>query len=146
MHILLVEDNAADARLFVEIFRTAALHPNVSIVEDGELALAFLRHEEAYRTASPPDLIMLDLHLLKKDDREVLTEIKADSALCQIPVMVLTSSLAQNDQETMLTLGAERFVRKPIDLKAYFALAQDITEWWQERREQVPPAEMSPFD
>lgn len=133
MHILLVEDNAGDVRLMLEVFKESPTKPRLSIVTDGEQAMDFLRRQGAYRGAERPDLIILDLHLPRKDGREVLTELRADPEFRALPVFVLTSSLAQDDQKQAAALGVERFLRKPVDVEEYFALVQDVAAWGEMR-------------
>ena len=97
IEILLAEDNPGDARLTVEGFKDAKVKNNISVVEDGIEALAYLRHEGPYANVALPDLILLDLNMLKKDGREVLAEIKADEKLRRIPVLIFTVSSAEKD-------------------------------------------------
>jgi chemotaxis family two-component system response regulator Rcp1 len=131
MHILIIEDNAADARLLIEAFKVSPVSLQLNVVETGEQALGFLRQQGRYREVTRPDLILLDLNLPGKDGRETLEEIKADPALAAIPIFVLTSSLATADRDHATALGVERFVHKPIELQQYFDLAVDAVTWWR---------------
>lgn len=133
MRILLVEDNAGDARLVIEAVKECSVPTQVTVVEDGLQALAFLRREGKYFGAPRPDLLLLDLNLPKKDGREVLAEIKTDPALKRIPVVILTSSYADEDVLQAYTQGANCYVLKPIDLVAYFSLVQDLVAFWGTR-------------
>lgn len=132
MHILVVEDNKADARLVQAALRDAPLH-RVSIVEDGEQAMAFLRRLEPYGLVTQPDLILLDLNLPRKDGQAVLAECKADPALRHIPIVVLTSTQAPTEVTRAYTLGAAAYCHKPHDLDEYFSLIQLIAELWGRR-------------
>jgi CheY-like chemotaxis protein len=134
MHILVVEDNAGDARLMIEAFRQSPVPTQVSVVTDGEQALAFLRREGEYAGVVPPDVVLLDLYLPKKNGLEVLSELKADVRLQAIPVAIVSSPLSKVDQQQIVDLGAERVMRKPLDLEEYFALMQEITQWWNARK------------
>jgi len=130
IQILLVEDNPGDARLILEIFKEDRERKNISVVNDGAKALAFLRQEGGFADAPKPDLILLDLNLPRKDGREVLAAIKGDGNLRRIPVVVLTSS---RDQEAVLTaydLHANCFVTKPLDLERFTRVIESIEEFW----------------
>ena len=130
LEILLVEDNPADARLTREVFEGGRLSTHLNVVSDGEQALAFLRREGIYESAPRPKLVLLDLNLPRKDGREVLEELKADSALCRIPVIVLTTSAAQTDIMRAYELQANCFITKPLDLDEYFAVVRSIEDFW----------------
>src|ERR687884_1433856 len=116
IEILLVEDSPGDVRLTREALRDGKVRNNLSVVTDGVEALAFLRREGRYADAPRPDLILLDLNLPKKDGREVLAEIKADPNLRRIPVVVLTTSEAEQDIVETYNLHANCYVKKPVDL------------------------------
>lgn len=133
MNILLVEDNAGDARLVVEAVQMSRVRGQVQVVEDGAAALAFLRCEGIYAAAPRPDLILLDLNLPKKDGRAVLAEVKAAPTLQGIPVIILTSTQAECDKQRTYDLGAAAFCVKPQDLDDYFSLVQTIVEVWGRR-------------
>lgn len=128
--ILLVEDNPADARLTLEAMRDSRLTLEVDQARDGDQAIAFLRHEGEYRDARSPDLILLDLNLPNKDGREVLSEIKADPTLMQIPVVILTSSKLEEDIVRAYELHANCFVSKPVDLDQFQKAVAHIKEFW----------------
>ena len=130
LEILLVEDNPADARLTREVFEGGRLSTHLNVVSDGEQALEFLRRQGIYETAPRPKLVLLDLNLPRKDGREVLEELKADRALCRIPVIVLTTSAAQTDIMRAYELQANCFITKPLDLDEYFAVVRSIEDFW----------------
>ncbi len=116
IEILLVEDNPGDVRLTQEALTDGKVRNNMQVVEDGVEAVAFLRREGKYANASRPDLILLDLNLPKKDGREVLAEIKADEDLRRIPVVVLTTSKAEEDIFKAYDQHANCYITKPVDL------------------------------
>jgi CheY-like chemotaxis protein len=130
IEILLVEDNPGDARLAVEALREAKVGNRLSVVQDGVEAVAFLRREGRYGQAPRPDLILLDLNLPKKDGREVLAEIKADAELKRIPVVVLTTSKAEQDILSMYELHANCYITKPVDLDQFMHVVRSIEEFW----------------
>jgi CheY-like chemotaxis protein len=128
--ILLVEDNPGDVRLTREALREGKILNELSVVEDGVEALAFLRREGRYAEAVKPDLILLDLNLPKKDGREVLQEIKGDGALKKIPVVVLTTSAAERDILKAYDLHANCYITKPVDLEQFIRVVQLIEDFW----------------
>lgn len=130
IEILLVEDNPGDVRLTVEAFKEGKVRNNLSVVEDGAAALAFLRRQGKYADAPRPDLVLLDLNLPGKDGREVLAEIKADPGLRRIPVIVLTTSQAEQDVLKAYNLNANCYISKPIDLTEFFAVVRSIEDFW----------------
>jgi CheY-like chemotaxis protein len=130
IEILLVEDNPGDARLMVEVLKDGEVLNHLTIVYDGVEALAFLRREGQYAHAARPDLIMLDLNLPKKDGREVLAEIKADEKLKAIPVVVLTTSQAEQDILKSYNLHANCYVTKPVDLEQFIRVLKLIEDFW----------------
>jgi CheY-like chemotaxis protein len=131
VEILLVEDNPGDVRLTREALRESKVHNNLYIAKDGVEALAFLRREGAeFADAVRPDLILLDLNLPRKDGREVLEEIKADPSLRHIPVVVLTSSEAEQDIVRAYDLHANCYVSKPVDLDQFITVVQSIENFW----------------
>jgi chemotaxis family two-component system response regulator Rcp1 len=130
VEILLVEDNPGDVRLTLEALREGKMHNNLSVVEDGAEALAFLRREGKHAVAPRPDLIFLDLNLPKKDGREVLAEIKADGNLKSIPVVVLTTSKAEEDIIKTYNLHANCYVTKPVDLEQFITVVKLIEDFW----------------
>jgi len=128
--ILLVEDNPGDVRLIQENFKDIKLLNRMSVVRDGEEALAFLHRQGKYAEAPRPDLVLLDLNLPKKDGREVLAEIKSDEQLRRIPVVILTSSSAEQDILKTYDLYANCYITKPIDLEQFAKLVKMIEEFW----------------
>ena len=130
IEILLVEDNPGDVRLTLEVFKESKMHNNLSSVGDGVEALAFLRREGKYIQSPRPDLILLDLNLPKKDGREVLAEIKEDPDLRRIPVVVLTTSQAEQDVLRSYNLHANCYISKPIDLEQFVTVVRSIEDFW----------------
>ena len=130
IHILLVEDNPGDVRLTVEALNEGKVLNELRTVPDGVEALAFLRQEGAYRDAWRPDVILLDLNLPKKDGREVLAEIKADESLRRIPVVVLTTSQAEQDILKSYSLHANCYVTKPVDLEQFIRVVRSFEDFW----------------
>ncbi len=130
IEILLVEDNAGDARLALEALREAKVHNTLNWVKDGVEALAFLRREGPYAQSSRPDLILLDLNLPRKDGREVLAEIKTDDQLRRIPVVILTTSQAEEDILKAYHLNANCYISKPVDLDQFMKVIKTIKEFW----------------
>jgi CheY-like chemotaxis protein len=130
VEILLVEDNPGDVRLTQEALKDAKVRNRVNVVSDGVEALAFLRRENPYASAARPDLILLDLNLPRMDGREVLREIKADGELKSIPVVVLTTSTAEQDVLKSYDLHANCYVTKPVDLDQFNKVVQSIEEFW----------------
>jgi len=130
VEILLVEDNPADVRLTREALIEEKLHNNLSVVNDGVEAIAFLRKEGKYANSIRPDLILLDLNLPKKDGREVLKEIKSDENLKRIPVVVLTVSKAEEDILKSYNLHANCYITKPIDLHQFSRVVKSIKDFW----------------
>ncbi len=130
IEILLVEDNPGDVRLMKEALKDAKVFNNLSVAGDGEEAMAFLRKEGIYADTPHPDLIMLDLNLPKKDGREVLAEIKADPELKRIPVVVITTSRAEEDIIKTYNLHANCYVTKPVDLDQFIKVVQSIEDFW----------------
>ena len=128
--ILMVEDNPGDIRLTLEAFRENKMNNSLHVVKDGVQAMAFLRREGEYADAPRPDLILLDLNLPKKDGREVLAEIKADPSLMRIPVVILTTSQAEEDILKSYSLHANCFVTKPVDLDQFMKVVQSIEQFW----------------
>jgi len=128
--VLLVEDNPGDVRLTKEAFREAKLKVDLTVVEDGVEALAFLRKQGEYSSATRPDLILLDLNLPKKDGREVLAELKEEDELKSIPVAILTSSQAEEDIIRSYQLHANCYVTKPVDLDQFLKVVKALEEFW----------------
>jgi chemotaxis family two-component system response regulator Rcp1 len=130
VEILLVEDNAGDVRLAREGLRECKLLNNLSVADDGVKALAFLRRQGEFAHAPRPDLIMLDLNLPRKDGREVLKEIKEDETLKRIPVVVLTTSKAEEDILKSYSLHANCYVTKPLAIEQFIRVVQAIETFW----------------
>lgn len=130
VEILLIEDNPGDARLAQEALRSAQVPNHLTWLPDGAEALAYLRCEGAHRDAIRPDLILLDLNIPRKDGRQVLAEIKADEQLKRIPVVVLTTSQAQEDIHNAYQLSANCYISKPVDLDQFMAVVRTIEEFW----------------
>jgi CheY-like chemotaxis protein len=130
IEILLVEDNPGDARLTLEAFKEGKVSNNFTVMGDGVEALAYLRRQGRYANSAQPDLILLDLNLPKKDGREVLAEIKADERLMKIPVIVLTTSAAEEDIARAYTRHANCYITKPVDLDQFLRVVQSIESFW----------------
>ena len=130
VEILLVDDNSADVRLTHEALKESKVQSRLSVVCDGVEAMAFLRHEEPYQDAPRPDLILLDLNMPRKDGREVLVEVKTDPDLRGIPIVVLTTSSAEDDVSLAYCHLANSFVTKPVDFEKCAATLNDIVRFW----------------
>ena len=130
IQILLVEDNPGDARLAVEALKESKVHNNLFHVGDGVEAMDFLRQRKEYADAPPPDLVLLDLNLPRKDGREVLEEIKDDPKLRLVPVVVLTTSAAERDLLKTYDLHANAYVIKPMDLDQFIEVVRVIENFW----------------
>lgn len=128
--IFLVEDNKADIRLIEEALKNSSIYYQLVTVRDGVEAMAYLKQQEPYNEALKPNLIVLDLNLPKKDGREVLAEIKSDSKLKLIPVIVLTTSRNEDDIHRSYDLNANCFISKSRNLKQLFAIVKRIEEFW----------------
>ena len=130
IEILLVEDNPGDARLTREALALSKVRNNLHHVRDGEEAVAFLRRQNGYGNAPTPDLVLLDLNLPRRDGREVLEDIKNDAALKHIPVVILTSSQAEEDILRSYRLHANCFITKPVDLEQLTKVVHGIEQFW----------------
>jgi chemotaxis family two-component system response regulator Rcp1 len=128
--ILLVEDNPGDVRLTQEALKESKMLNELHVTEDGVEALEFLNRQGKYADAPHPDLILLDLNLPKKDGRELLEEIKADENLRRIPVVVLTTSKAQEDIYRMYEQHANCYITKPIDFEQFIEVIKSIDNFW----------------
>ena len=117
-------------RLTIEALRDSKVRNNLNVSRDGVEALAFLRREGATPTRVRPDLILLDLNLPSKDGREVLAEIKADPALRTIPVVILTTSRAEQDVLRSYELQANCYITKPVDLEQFMTVVRSIEDFW----------------
>ena len=130
LEILLVEDNPGDATLTMEALKDGKLRNRVHLAEDGVEALAFLRRDGKWAHSPRPDLVLLDLNLPRKDGREVLKEIKADEDLKRIPVVVLSTSGAEEDIIRSYDLHANCYVSKPVDLREFMKIVKSIEDFW----------------
>jgi CheY-like chemotaxis protein len=130
IEILLVEDNPGDVRLTQEALKEDKILNKLHVAKDGVEAMAFLRQEGKYANAIRPDLILLDLNLPKKDGREVLAEIKSDSYLKRIPVVILTVSKLEEDIIKTYDLHANCYITKPIDLNRFIEVVRAIEDFW----------------
>ena len=128
--MLLVEDNPGDVALAREALADSKIHNQLMVVDDGVKAMEFLHREGAYTDAPRPDLILLDLNLPRKDGREVLAEIKSDDNLKRIPVVILTSSKAEEDVLRSYNLHANCYISKPIDLNQFMHVVRSIESFW----------------
>ncbi len=128
--ILLVEDSSADVRLTREALKDAKVLNTLHVARDGLAALAFLGQRGQYAGSPRPDLILLDLNLPRKDGREVLAEIKKDPELKRIPVVVLTTSRAEEDVLRSYDLHANAYVTKPVDLGQFLKVVRSLEEFW----------------
>ena len=130
IRVLLVEDNPGDIRLIEEAFKEGSSCNNIIVVNDGAMALLFLRENYSRQGYRHPDLILLDLNMPGKDGREVLAEIKSDPFLKHIPVVVLTSSAAEQDIIHAYSLRANAYITKPSDLNGLFSVLKSIETFW----------------
>ncbi|MBN1674502.1 MAG: response regulator [Kiritimatiellae bacterium] len=130
VEILLVEDNPGDVRLTREALKESKVLNNLVVAEDGEEALAVLRRKGQYAGAARPDIIFLDLNLPKKDGRQVLAEIKGDERLRRIPVVILTTSKAEEDILRTYDLHANCYITKPIDMEQFIKVVKATENFW----------------
>jgi two-component system, chemotaxis family, response regulator Rcp1 len=130
IEILLVEDNPGDERLTREALKEGKVRNILHVVTDGREAMRFLRREGRYAQTVRPDLILLDLNLPGKDGRTVLKEIKADPSVRSIPVVILTSSQAEEDIVRSYNLQANCYVTKPVDLNQFVVVVKTIESFW----------------
>jgi two-component system, chemotaxis family, response regulator Rcp1 len=128
--ILMVEDNPGDARLTEEALKESKVYNNLHHVRDGVEAMEFLRKEGCYSDAPTPDIILLDLNLPRKDGRQVLAELKAMPRLKNIPVVVLTTSEAEQDIVKSYELHANCYITKPVDLDKFVEIIHGIENFW----------------
>ncbi len=128
--VLLVEDNPGDVRLTREALKEGKVWSTLHVVEDGEAALAFVRQQGSYTNAPRPDLILLDLNLPRKDGREVLALLKADENLKRIPVVILTTSQAEEDIVRAYNLNANCYITKPVDFDQFIKVVRAVEEFW----------------
>ena len=130
VNILLIEDNPGDVRLAQEAFKEGNINVDLNIAMDGMEAIDYLRKVGQYSSAPTPDLVLLDLNLPKKDGREVLSDIKADPILRSIPVVILTTSNAEQDILNSYNLHVNCYINKPVDFDRFFDIIQKIEEFW----------------
>jgi CheY-like chemotaxis protein len=130
VEVLLVEDNMGDVRLAQEALKEGKVHVNMSVVLDGVAAIEFLRRNGQHANSPRPDLILLDLNLPRKDGRAVLAEIKGDAELRRIPVVVLTTSKAEEDILKSYNLNANCYITKPVDLDQFIRVVKSIQDFW----------------
>ncbi len=130
IEVLLVEDNPGDAQLTRIALEESKISIHLNVVEDGVEAMAFLRKQEKYVKAAHPDIVLLDLNLPRKDGREVLAEIKGDENLKRIPVVVLTTSQAEEDILKAYNLCANCYITKPVDFDQFVKIVQSIENFW----------------
>ena len=126
----MAEDSPDDVILTQEALLETKMHINLNVVNDGVEAMRFLRREGEYADSPRPDLILLDLNMPRKDGREVLAEIKSDDDLKTIPVVVLTTSRADQDIVSAYSLHANCYVTKPVDLNQFITVVQSIEDFW----------------
>lgn len=128
--ILLVEDNPGDVRLTREALKEEKICNKLHVTMDGEVAMDFLYRRNGFAQAPRPDIILLDLNLPKKDGREVLAEIKQDPCLRTIPVVILTTSDAEDDIVKAYDLHANCYINKPVDLQKFMDIVKRIESFW----------------
>jgi two-component system, chemotaxis family, response regulator Rcp1 len=128
--VLLVEDSPADVRLTREVLRDARVSNELRVVGDGQEALAYLRGQGVHAGRALPDLILLDLNLPRMDGRQVLAEIDRDPLLCQIPIVVLTTSASERDVIAAYAMRVAAYVTKPVDLDEFIQVVRSIEGFW----------------
>jgi CheY-like chemotaxis protein len=130
IHVLLVEDDPGDVLITREAFAENKVRNYLSVVNDGVKALQFLRREADYANAPRPDLILLDLNLPRMDGHEVLANIKSDADLQRIPVVILTTSDAEEDVLRSYDLHANAYVTKPVDFERFLGVVRQIDDFF----------------
>lgn len=130
IQVLMVEDNPDDVDLTREALKDAKVHCDMHVVEDGVEALDFLRRQGRYGAAVRPDIILLDLNLPRRDGREVLTEIKTDGNLLSIPVVVITTSAAEEDILRAYNNHVNCYITKPVDFDQFVKVVKSIEDFW----------------
>jgi CheY-like chemotaxis protein len=130
IEVLLVEDDPGDVLMTQEAFKDYKVANRLSVVTNGEDALAYLRKQGSFADATTPDLVLLDLNLPRRDGREVLRDVKQDPELRRIPVVVLTTSDAEEDVFASYDLHANAFVRKPVDFDQFVAAVRSIDDFF----------------
>ncbi len=130
IHILIVDDSADDIEFTLAALKGTKLANDITVVNDGVEAMHYLRKEGKYASAPKPSLVLLDLNMPRKDGREVLTEMKEDPLLRQIPVVILTTSQAEEDIVRSYDLHANCYISKPVDLMALAKIVRSIDDFW----------------
>lgn len=130
VEVLLIEDNPGDVRLTQEAFKDGRVYVNLTVANDGVEAMEILNRKGPYAEKPRPDLILLDLNLPRKNGREVLAEIKADEELRRIPVIVMTTSKAEQDIHRAYNLNANCYITKPVDLEEFLTVVRSIEDFW----------------
>jgi chemotaxis family two-component system response regulator Rcp1 len=130
IEVLLVEDNPGDVRLTEEALKDGSVRVNLTVANDGVEAMNILQRKGPHAGKARPDLVLLDLNLPKKNGREVLEEIKADDDLKRIPVIVMTTSKAEQDIYRAYNLNANCYVTKPADLDEFLNVVRSIEDFW----------------
>jgi CheY-like chemotaxis protein len=130
IEVLLVEDDPGDVLITEEAFKDYKIANNLTVVTNGEDAISYLRKQGQYADAPTPDLVLLDLNLPRRDGREVLREVKGDPGLRRIPIVVLTTSDAEEDVLASYDLHANAYVRKPVDFEQFVAAVRSIDDFF----------------
>lgn len=130
LSIVMAEDDAEDQLLVGKAFQQSPIANDLRFVNDGEELLRYLRREGPYRHAAEPDLVLLDLNMPRKDGREALAEIKRDPALNHIPVVVMTTSDAEEDVLSSYNLGASSYIQKPVNFDSMLEVAETLSRYW----------------
>jgi two-component system, chemotaxis family, response regulator Rcp1 len=130
IQILLIEDNPGDIRLTQEAFKESSVSIVLNVATDGVEGINYLKKNPPYTDAITPDLILLDLNLPKRDGREVLQEVKSDEFLRRIPVVILTTSTAEQDIQKAYSLHVNSYINKPVDFDKFFEIIQRIEDFW----------------
>ncbi len=130
IEVLLVEDDPGDVLMTREAFTEYKVRNNLNVVADGAEAIAYVRQEGQFANAVRPDLILLDLNLPRRDGREVLRELKSDPAVCEIPIVVLTTSAAEADILASYKLHANAYVTKPVDFDRFMSVVKQIDDFF----------------
>ena len=130
IEILLVEDNPGDVRLAKEALSESKIHNQVNVVTNGEDAISYLKKENHFANVARPDIVLLDLNLPKKSGREVLSEMKNDPELRRIPVVILTTSKAEEDIFRTYDLHANCYITKPVDMDQFISIVKVLQDFW----------------
>jgi CheY-like chemotaxis protein len=138
LEMLLVEDSHGDVVLVKEALKQTAVTVSLTVIYDGESALAYLRKEEPYTQAQTPDLMVLDLNMPRKSGREVLEAMRNDPTLKDLPVVILTSSNKEEDIRDSYALCANLYLQKPLELEAYFEKIRALVEFWARHVTSLP--------